>query len=436
MAEPSPSEFRWQALLRRASEPLFLLNRHRRLLFANRAWESCTGLTVAAARGRPCRPARARDRESDETPLPTFAPPAEALAGQACRARRRALDPAAGWWQLDFFPLRGEDGLVAILGKITLLPASSAALPPLPDRLVALRDRHAAAFRLEALTSDLPTIDRVRTQADLASRGRMPVTLVGEAGTGKQWLARAIHQGSPHRDRCFACFDCRALPPLLLAELLLGPHGRRLALGTIYLREPAELPRDLQDRLARRLRAEPDADDEPRYIVGHRVDPAEAVRAGRLLAELHCALSPLTIVLPPLHERLADLGGLLATILERGRQLAEHAVTAVSPEAALALANHSWPGNLRELGALLHDAAARARGERIELADLPFYLRAGPMPAEKKLPLDELLEQAERRIILLALRQAHGNHKQAADILGIWRPRLLRRMQHLGIAKE
>lgn len=82
---------------------------------------------------------------------------------------------------------------------------------------------------------------------------------------------------------------------------------------------------------------------------------------------------------------------------------------------------------------MLRGAAGHARGERLELADLPFFLRSGPMPAEKKLPLDELLEQAERRLILLALRQARGNRTRAAEILGIWRPRLLRRLDHFGI---
>jgi arginine utilization regulatory protein len=440
MSDAAPSEFRWQALLRRAGEPLFLLNRHRRLLFANRAWETCTGLTLAAARGRPCRAARPSDGGSGETPLPTFAPPSEALAGQTCRARRRALDPVAGWWQLDFFPLMADEGLLGILGKITPLRVATTTLPPLPDRLVALRDRHAAESRLDALareslSNELPAIERVRTQAQLASRARMPVTLVGEAGTGKHWLARAIHQAGIDRDRCFARLDCPRLPASVVTEVLLTPHGRRLGLGTVYLREPSALTHDVQDRLAQWLRAGEDA-ELPRLIVGHCTDPAEAVRTGRLLNALHCAASPLTMVLPPLRERLADFDEFIRCFLERNRVLIERSIAGVSPEATLALRNHSWPGNLRELAAVLRDAATRAQGERIELADLPFFLRSDPLPADKKLPLDKLLEEAERRMILLALKQAHGNRTQAADILGIWRPRLLRRMEHLGITHE
>src|SRR5205085_4833121 len=134
--------------------------------------------------------------------------------------------------------------------------------------------------------------------ARLASQGRMPVTLIGAAGTGKHWLARAIHQASGVRDRCFACVDCRALLPPLLAELLFEARGRRLALGTVYLREPAELPRELQDRLAQMLRD--DGGEAPRIIAGHCSDPDDLVKSGRLAESLHCTISTLTIALPPL----------------------------------------------------------------------------------------------------------------------------------------
>jgi transcriptional regulator with PAS, ATPase and Fis domain len=424
-------ELRWQSYLRHAREPLFLLGRHRRLLFANRAWEEATGLTLAAVRGRQCRPNRGRAHDPQEAALAVFAPPAEALAGQTCRTRRRATAPAGNWWQLDFFPLLGGQGLLGVLGKITVVPMP-AVLAQLPDRLMALRDRHADSFRLDALPSTLPAVERVVEQARLAAQGRVPVTLIGEAGTGKHWLARAIHQAGANRDRCFACVDCRALPPLLVDGLLLDSRGRRLALGTVYLREPAELPRDLQDRLAQRLRAGDEA-DAPRWIVGHRADPAESVRAGRLVQELHCAASTLSVHLAPLRDRLADLDAFIDCFLARARLVTDHKIASVSPEAALALRVHAWPGNLRELYDVLREASARAKGERMELADLPFFLRNAPLPPEKKLPLDALLEQAERRLIERALRQAGGNRTRAAEILGIWRARLQRRMEHFGI---
>jgi transcriptional regulator with PAS, ATPase and Fis domain len=426
-------DIRWQSYLRNAREPLFLLNRRRRLLFANRAWEAFTGWSLAALRGRSCRPSRGRAEDSEEAALATLAPPHEALAGQTCRARRRAPAPATGWWQLDFFPLLGDPGLLGILGKITVLPSMPSVMATLPERLMALRDCQAEAYRLDALSSELPAMRRVVEQARLAGQGRMPATLVGEVGTGKHWLARAIHQSGPGRERSFASVDCRTLPTLLLEELLLEPRGRRMPLGTVYLREPADLPRELQDRLAQLLRKGDEAPDGPRFIVGHCAEPADAVRAGRFVDELHCAASTLTIQLPPLRERLADLDALVGSFVARARLLIDHKVAKVSTEATVALRTHSWPGNLRELFEVLRGACARAKGERIELADLPFFLRNAALPAERKLPLDQLLEQAERRLISLALRQARGNRTRAAELLGIWRPRLVRRMEHFGI---
>ncbi len=430
MTETGPEragEGRWQGWLRRAREPLFLLSRHRRLLFGNPAWEACTGLTLAAVRGLVCRPGRGRTRDAGEAVLAALAPPAEALAGQTCRARRHA--PGGGWWQLDFFPITGPDRLLGVVGKITPLPTPPTVGAPLPERPLALRDRQAEAFRLDALAGEVPAMRRVREQARLAATGRVPVTLVGAAGTGKHWLARAIHHAGPTRDRSFACIDCRALPPALVADILLEPRGRRLGLGTVYLREPAELPRELQDRLAEHV----GEGEGPRLIAGHRDELGGLVRAGRLVEELHVALGTLTIHLPPLRERRADVEWLAGAFLERVRLLTEKPVATVGPEALAALRGHDWPGNLRELFDVLLSAAAHAKGNRIEPADLPFFLHAGAPPATKPLPLDELLAEAERRLILRALRQAGGNRTRAAEVLGIWRPRLLRRMEHFGI---
>jgi DNA-binding NtrC family response regulator len=242
---------------------------------------------------------------------------------------------------------------------------------PLPDRLMALRDRQATVYRLDTLESQSTAMVRVREQARLAARERNPVTIVAEAGTGKYWLARAIHYAGPTCDRSFACLDCRELPPVQLAEMLFEPRSRRMAFGTIYLRKAAEMPRELQDVLARMLLASDHGPDEPRVIVEHCNDPAEALRAGRLLQELHYALTTLTISLPPLRERLDDLDRLIDLFLKRAQLLIEHKVRGVSAEAATALRTHTWPGNLRELYDVVRAACSRATGEQIEIARGP-----------------------------------------------------------------
>jgi DNA-binding NtrC family response regulator len=178
-------------------------------------------------------------------------------------------------------------------------------------------------------------------------------------------------------------------------------------------------------------------------IAGCSTDPAAEVRAGRLLEELRCALSTLVIDVPPLRQRLADLPRLVERLLEQILAADERRLQGLTPAAWDCLRAYPWPGNLRELRAALVGARAHAAGERIDVADLPAYLRLGaslgqtPGPAaERPLPLAQVLEQVERRLIQLALERARGNKSRAAELLSVWRPRLLRRMQALGLSSE
>jgi DNA-binding NtrC family response regulator len=276
------------------------------------------------------------------------------------------------------------------------------------------------------------------------------VLLVGEPGTGKQTLARALHYQGPRREAAFAALDCARLPPAAVAAVLFEGGGtvaipsRRGVLGAVYLKEPSRLPRDLQLRLCEWLTAAGErrgVSPPVRVLAGCAAPPAEEVRAGRLLEELACALGTLVIEVPPLRERREDLPGLVERLLHRAGSGSEVRVSGLTPEAWEVVRAYPWPGNLRELYAALRTARGRAYGERIAAADLPAPIRQAVLleqtpgrPAERKLPLDQLLEQAERRLIELALRRARGHKTRAAEILSIWRQRLTRRMEALGIA--
>jgi arginine utilization regulatory protein len=430
MSESASDAFRWQGFFQHAAQPMFLVNRRRRVLFVNRAWEACTGLKLAEVRGRSCRRRSAAALEKEDAILSVCAPPADALAGRLCQARRRA-HASADWWEIQFVPIAGADGLLGILGIIRVLPAPGEAPAALPDKLMALRDRQAARYRLDDLGIQSPAIARLQEQARLAAQTRLPITLLGEAGAGKEWLARAIHCLGAGRQRYFTCLDAERLPPSILGEVLFGP-GRRIGFGTVYLREPALLPREWQSRLAESVKPQ-ELSDFPRLIVGFRSDPRLEIQAGRLLEEFYCAISPISITIPPLRERLAELPHFIDALLQRQRELTPHSVRGIGGEAMQALRAQPWPRNLRELNEVLLDACRRARGERIELADLPFYLKQGALPAERRLPLDTLLEQVERRLIALALKLTQNNQTRAAELLEIWRPRLLRRMEKFGL---
>jgi hypothetical protein len=441
--EPGTPSFAWPAFFQRSADALFLLDRQRRLRFVNRAWEALTGVAAADARLLPCR--RPRPASGDEPPAEALkhalCPPPEVLAGAAGRARRRLPAPGRGgwaWWDVEFFPLRGDGGLVGTLGRILPVPGrDEPGAPPLPEAIAALRERAAGRFGTDLLAGRAPAVRRLAEQVRLAARVDVPVLLVGGPGAGKETLARVIHYQSAARERPFAAVDCARLPVPTLAALLAG-EGRPFPgrPGAVYLREPSRLPRDVQARLAER----PADAGGPRLLAGCTADPAAEVRAGRLVEELHAALSTLVIEVPPLRERRADLPELVDRLLGRAGEAGGGRVTGLTAEAWEVVRGHGWPGNFRELYAVLAGAARRARGPLVDAADLPAYLRLArqlegtPGPeAERPLPLDPLLEEAERRLIRLALRRARGNRTRAAELLGVWRPRLLRRIEALGI---
>jgi DNA-binding NtrC family response regulator len=444
MSEPqatNPAGPRWHALLQRAADPLYLLNRRREVLGVNRAWEELTGFTAAAVRGARCRRLRDATPATLESLLSTLAPPPDAAGGRSLRVRRALPRPGAApdLWDIHFLPITGPKGRRLLLGKIAQVPRQAAWVQqPLPPRLVALRERAARAYSLESLPDAKPAQRRLVGQVRLAAEVETPVLIVGEAGAGKEWLARTIHHHGRAAERTFAAVDCARLPPAALAAALFAEPGLcyRAHVGSLYLGEPQRLPRELQAKLCELLASPPPAgaaSRRPRLLAGCSADPQGEVRAGRLLEELHCALSPLMIVVAPLRERPADLAWLVPRILARlddeGQPAAE-----LSPEAWDRLAAHPWPGNVAELHAVLAEALARARGGRIEAAHLPWHLgEPAPLPAPLPLPLDELLTRAERRLIELALARAGQNKTRAAELLQMWRPDLWRRMKKFGM---
>jgi len=280
----------------------------------------------------------------------------------------------------------------------------------------------------------------VLEQARLAAATTVPVLFLGEPGTGKEWLARSVHYESDRKDGAFVALDCRRTPTSVLYEILFGnePGAVRPRNRTVFLREPAALPRDFQMLLCRTL-ADAGEHGRDRMMAAATTEPARDIASGRLLEEFHCALSPLTISLPPLRERRKDLPEFVEQMLERAAAATERRVTGLTPAAWDLVNSYNWPGNLHELYLTLRTACFRAN-DQIDVSDFPETLRlavrmdkSSPPPPEPVIALDRVLEEAERRLIVLALKRAKGNKSRAAELLSIWRSRLLRRMEALGI---
>jgi transcriptional regulator with AAA-type ATPase domain len=443
-------QFRWQAFFQHCAEPLFILNRRRRLLFVNHAWEALTGMPAAEAHVLVCRRPRpaAADDPAEEILAHALTPPPEVLHGASGRVRRLlpGREAERRWWDVEFLPLRqeGEQGGHLILGRIRPVPLVEwTGDTPLPERLVNLRQRRIDRYNLDIWASSLPAVRRLVEQVRLASLVNAPVLLVGEPGTGKQTLARTMHSMSSRRDGACAALDCERLPPDAVARLLFGERtGGREGVAAIYLREPASLPRDVQLRLCDLIARGSGGEGTtmPRILAGCTLPPAQQVRNGRLLDELACALGTLVLEVPPLRERKADLPNLVERLLERASAGREVPVTRLSADAWEVFRGYSWLGNLRELLDVLRESCGRTNGEQLQAADLSAELRravereqAPPRPAERPLPLEQLLEEAERRLIQLALQRTRGHKARAARLLSIPRPRLWRRMLKLGI---
>jgi transcriptional regulator with PAS, ATPase and Fis domain len=428
------SDFHWLAFFQRSGDALFLLNRHRRLLWVNHAWEELTGMSRATARGLACRARRSAipDDAADLALARALAPPSQVLEGRSAHVRRLVqLRDVSHRWDLEFFPFRDAQGVLGVLGKIVPLPQDEPNRPSPPLESLAnlagiVRSRYDHAS-LSNQPSEQAGMGRLLAQVRLASQTRVPVTIRGEPGTGKEWVARVIHHQGITRSGPFAALDCRRLPRVALAAALF--EGGRLVrrAGTVYLREPACLPHDLQSVLGMWL-AEAGA-EAPRIICG--MPPDEGSSPSALTEELATALSVLVIDVPPLRQRLSDLGWLAE------RMLAPPEGGTLTREALTMLLGHPWPGNLRELRQALAEARSHAPDGRIEVRHLPMYLRLGPTVTPEKdqpLPLRQLLAQAERRLIALALQRCRGKQTRAAEMLGVNRPYLRRRMEELGLA--
>lgn len=422
--------FGWRAFFHHSATPVFVLGKGKRLRYANPAWEKLTGVKLKEALGMVC------SRRRHSTPLAAaMAPTPEAVAGRPDRARRPAPPGRNGppWWDVTFAPLAatanegatgkelyGVVGFVAVVGEP--VPAAQKKVPP---QVFALRDRRASHFTPELLEGESHAAARLVGQARLAASLTAPLWIVGAPGSGKETVARVVHHTSGSRDRAFVGIDCVGLQPYLIESMLFGYGGLGASdrVGTVYLRDPAALPRDLQQRLADHFGGHASI----RLVCGSARPAADGVAAAELVPAFQTALSAFELRVPPLRERLDDLPWLADAML--GRPL--------DPGALAVLRAHDWPGNLRELAEVLHEAVKVADAGPVLREHLPHALRVKVglvrAPAPKSLNLEELLEAVEKKVIQLALRKANNHQTEAAELLGVFRAKLWRRLDALGI---
>jgi two-component system, NtrC family, response regulator AtoC len=298
-----------------------------------------------------------------------------------------------------------------------------------------------------------PEMERFFDLASRVARTDASVLIRGETGTGKELAARALHALSPRRDRPFRAVNCATLTPELLASELFGHvkgaftgaiRDRRGLFqladrGTLFLDEVAEIPLDIQARLLRVLQertfsplggAESVRVDVRLLTATHRSLRRE-VEAGRFREDLMYRIRVVPLFLPPLRERQGDIEALTWHFIDEFNQQGFRTIETIGDCGREALLGHRWPGNVRELRNALEFAFAVGEGPVLLCSDLPPELR-GEGPPEPE-PRELTVTGIERERIVDALRQARGRKGAAAELLGMSRSTLWRKLREHGL---
>jgi two-component system response regulator HydG len=317
------------------------------------------------------------------------------------------------------------------------------------------RLRAASSAQHSTIVGESPAMRRVYDLIERAGPTDPSILICGESGTGKELVARAIHAASTRKDGPFVAINCAAVPPTLIESELFG-HARgaftdaknsRDGLfvqadgGTLFLDEIGEMPIEMQAKLLRVLqerRVRPvggtnEIAFDARILAATNRDLEGEVTSGRFREDLFYRINVVSIHLPPLRERGGDVLNLAQAFLSRvAAKLGRNQLTISRPVAEKLLA-YDWPGNVRELENCVERMASLARFEEITVEDLPEKIRAyrsdrfmlAADHAEEVLTIEEL----ERRYIERVLKLVDGNKSRAAELLGLDRRTLYRKLE-------
>jgi PAS domain S-box-containing protein len=430
------------SILESISDGVFTVDRDWYVLSFNRAAELITGIPREEAVGRRC---------------------SDVFRASMCEtecALRRTMESGT-----------------AVVSRAAFIVNAAGKRIPISVSTALLRDEHGAVVGGAETFRDLSLVEELRTQAkgrfqvgDIISRSRsmrwlldvLPriadsdstILLEGETGTGKELVARAIHDLSPRREGPFIPVNCGALPDTLLESELFGYKAGaftgatkdkpgRFALargGTLFLDEVSEVSPALQVRLLRVLEErqyEPlggtrTEEADVRLIAASNRDLAGQVESGAFRLDLYYRIKVMRLDLPPLRHRREDIPLLIEHFVGAFNAVQGKRVNGVSPEALGVLVAHDYPGNVRELQNAIEHAFVLLREGRIELEHLPGDLvPVAPRRPDRKLV--ETMKAIEARAIRDAVERNHGNRLAAARELGIHKSTLFRKMRLLGI---
>ncbi len=319
----------------------------------------------------------------------------------------------------------------------------------------ALRRELEGKQRVGDLVSHSPLMQRIFEVLPAIAASPSTVLVLGETGTGKEMIARAIHALSPRREGPFVAVNCGALPDSLLESELFGYRAGaftgaerdkpgRFAMaagGTLFLDEIGEvspalqirLLRVLQDQVYEPLGATQSETADARIVVATNKDLADLVRRGDFREDLYYRVNVVSVELPPLRRRKEDIPLLVDQLIERFNRAQGRAVPGIAPEALALLMAHEWPGNIRELANVIERAFILAGDDDIDIAHLPAELSRRGLGAEAPPDIRSARDRLDAESIRAALERNGYNRRAAAAELGIHKSTLFRKMRKLGL---
>ncbi len=448
-------------------QPIYFLDASATLLFCNRALEEWTGCEAEKLLGLKFRYHGPATRQKHEIIAASLAPPPEIFQGEP-RQQLLIIDHITSQSRryARFLPLTQQSsmpkGVLVLVDEseadvsaplfwdsTTVNSAEQQDAAELHHTLLSFRQRQAGRYRWDRMIGSSPVMQRVRRLARLAVESSASVLIIGEKGTGKEHLAATIHAGqnvgtSTDLPGAFVSIDCRLLDQEWIASTVIAfrqrakkddsPKENSSRRHTLLLQNAEALPGTLFPLIA---------DFQAANLSRQRIIATSTVLPSRWTNHptLPVLLGTILLELPPLRERLDDLPLLAQMFLEDGN--AKNAVqrAGFSSSALDLLASYPWPGNIGELERVITTIHDKGTTSLVGSQELPERLRhvfdaaASPKVQEDVLPiqLEEYLQKIERKLIQQALDRASGNKTKAAELLGISRPRLYRRMEWFGL---
>jgi DNA-binding NtrC family response regulator len=349
------------------------------------------------------------------------------------------------------------------LEKVKLLVRRALEAQELAQEVTSLRLKVEEKYQLENIVGKHPRMFEVYKMIGRVIDNKATVLIIGETGTGKEVVARAIHFNGPFKDEPFIAIDCASLPSDLLESELFGHEKGAFTgaiaqkmgkfelanKGTLFLDEignltlatQVKLLRFLQEKRIERVGGINNIELDVRIITATNLDLEKAVKGGSFREDLYYRLNVITIPLPPLRERRDDVPLLVEHFLQKYRLESKGKVKLILPETMDLLMRYDWPGNVRELENVIERAIVIGKAEAILIEDLPLRMQEQKVVFQseeilsEKAPFEQRVENFEKKLIIDALRKTGWVQTKAAELLGTSRNIVKYKMKKYGIKR-